>query len=966
MTRSLLSWLATLLLATVPVAAQAPGAFEPGPEEAQFITNTRRLTFEGRRAGEGYFSADGSRMIFQSEREPGNPFYQIYVMDMETGDTTRVSPGTGRTTCAWIHPDGERVLYASTHLDPEAVAKQKAELAKRAEGKEERYSWSYDEHYDIFVQKVDGSGRVNVTNALGYDAEGSFSPDGKLIAFTSNRHAYGPNADELTPEERKRFEMDSAFMLDIYIMNADGTNVKRLMDVKGYDGGPFFSPDGKRICWRRFAPKGETAEIYTMNIDGSDVRKLTSLGHLSWAPFYHPSNEYLVFATNKHGFANFELYLVSVDGGPPVRVTYTDGFDGLAAFTPDGKRMAWTSTRHGGGRKAGQIYIGDWNHEAALAALKKARDKHANAAVTPAELRAHVAHLASPKLAGRATGSAGERAAGDYIASTFADAGLVPDGDNGTYFQPFTFTAGVEPGEANRLAITGVDATLSIGADFNPLGFSKNGAVDAADVVFAGYGINAPATGAFPAYDSFGAIDVAGKWVMVLRGTPGDVDPDWGAHLRRFANERFKAANLADRGACGMIVVHGPRSHYRTALPAIELDGAAGGGSLPAIGISNALADRMLAKGEHGTLASLQTPLEGGEPGTAFALANVAVSTTVDLVPIEKTGRNVLARLCAGDTPIASMIVIGAHYDHLGHGEGGNSLAHGDEVGGIHYGADDNASGVAAVLEIAQWLASMKERGKLPIQHDIVFACWSGEELGLLGSNHYVRSLADGEDVNPPVAAYVNLDMIGRLRDALILQGVGSSDVWRKEIEKRNVPVGLPLKLDDDAFLPTDSTAFYLKGVPVLSAFTGAHGDYHTPRDTPDKLDYDATARIAKLIGLIARGLATSESVPDYRRLERKAGPRRMTGNVALGTMPDYGATDVEGMKIQGTRKGSPADKAGLKSGDVIVELGGKAVTDIYGYMHAMEALKPGTETTIVVERDGKRLTLKILPERKE
>jgi Tol biopolymer transport system component len=213
--------------------------------EAALVSGTRQLTFEGRRAGEGYFSQDGSQLVFQSERETGNPFFQIYVMDRESGDIQRVSPGRGKTTCAWIHPDGNKVLFASTHEDESALDKQRAEIEQRQSGNERRYSWDYDEHFNIYEFDRRAQTYRRLTDERGYDAEGSWSPDGKLIAFASNRQAY---EGELPADDRRQFELDPAYMNDIYIMDADGKNARQLTSVPGYDGGPFFSPDGKRIC----------------------------------------------------------------------------------------------------------------------------------------------------------------------------------------------------------------------------------------------------------------------------------------------------------------------------------------------------------------------------------------------------------------------------------------------------------------------------------------------------------------------------------------------------------------------------------------------------------------------------------------------------------------------------------------------------------------------------------------------
>ena len=340
------------------------------PSERDFLTRIRRLTIEGRRAGEGYWSKDGRQLVFQSEREPGNPFYQIYLMDMESGDTTRVSPGTGKTTCAFINPETSDILFSSTHHDPSSKQQQDEELKFRASGQERRYAWDYDPEMEIYVRSTRSGALRRLTNKRGYDAEASYSPDGQWIVFSSTRDAYDRT---LSPAERKQLETDPSYFGEIYIMraDADGSGPRRLTNVTGYDGGPFFSPDGKRIIWRRFDEAGLIADIWTMNPDGTDQRQITNFKSMSWAPYIHPSGQYVIFASNKLGFENFELFLVDVDGKKePVRVTHTDGFDGLPVPSPDGRQLAWTSNR-GGGRE-GQIYLAQWNHQAALAAVQAA------------------------------------------------------------------------------------------------------------------------------------------------------------------------------------------------------------------------------------------------------------------------------------------------------------------------------------------------------------------------------------------------------------------------------------------------------------------------------------------------------------------------------------------------------------------------------------------------------------------
>src|SRR5262245_21048639 len=361
----------TVLIAA-PVAAQQGTA--PGYQEKDFLTRIRRLTVEGRRAGEGYWSPDGKRLVFQSEREPGNPFYQIYVLDMASGETKRISPGIGKTTCAFFRPGTDEIEFASTHADPKSKQYQDDELAFRASGKERRYSWDYDPEMDIYAYSEKTGALKRLTTARGYDAEGSYSPDGQWIAFSSMRDAYNR---PLSDAEKKQLETDPSYFAEIYIMKADGSGQKRLTNVPGYDGGPFFTHDGSRIVWRRFDVTGLLADVWTMKPDGSDQRQITDFGAMSWAPYEHPSGRYFIFSSNKLGFDNFELFLVDAEGTKePVRVTYTDGFDGLPVPSPDGKTLAWTSTRAGG--SAGQLFLGQWNHEKALEALASATPRKAS------------------------------------------------------------------------------------------------------------------------------------------------------------------------------------------------------------------------------------------------------------------------------------------------------------------------------------------------------------------------------------------------------------------------------------------------------------------------------------------------------------------------------------------------------------------------------------------------------------
>lgn len=946
-------------------------AEEQKGHESELLGNTRQLTFEGKRAGEGYFNADGTKLIFQSEREADNPFYQIYVMDLETGDTERLSTGLGKTTCAWFHPDDTKVVFASTHLDPEAKAKQDEEFAERKKGGR-RYSWSFDDKYDIFEGPIDGSGElVNLTNTLGYDAEGSYSPDGKEILFASNRHAY---TDDLTADEQAQLERDASYFMDLYIMNADGSDVRRLTDSNGYDGGPFFSADGEKIVWRRFAEDGHSAEIYVMNRDGSGERRITNLGAMSWAPYFHPSGDYVVFATSVHGFANFELYIVDTAGEKePIRVTEEETFDSLPVFSPDGQKITWAASRTT--NKQAQIFMADWDDAEARRLLDLEETvvvlpgqipplPDSTAEISPDDLRLHVETLTSEAMEGRLTGTKGEQLATAYIAEAFERLGLEPAGDDGSYFQPFEFAAGVSLGADNHLRITTPDLEPMLDQDWRPLGMSTKGKIDSAEIVFAGYGVVAPTEGSQGSYDSYGDLNVEGKWVMMFRHLPEEIGTKRRQHLYRYADLGYKAAVAHERGAAGIIFVSGPRSSFKDELVPLSFDAATAGSAIGAISISNELAATLLA-GIDKDLDQVQRDLDSGEQVPGFALPDIKVTAEIDLDEEIQTGRNVLARLATSDGSSGSAVMVGAHVDHLGRGVPGKSLAKTSEQGEIHPGADDNASGVAGILEIAEYLTDLKNKGKLELPRDIVFATWSGEELGLLGSSHFVNRFAGDkrDSLQPEIAAYLNMDMIGRYRDNLILQGVGSSTFWPGEIERRNAPVGLAISTNESAFLPTDATSFYLKGVPVLNAFTGPHENYSTPADTADTLNYDDAAKISKLVALLTRAVANADEVPGYvKQTPSELSGRRRTSQIYLGTLPDYAASNVEGALINGVTEDGPAAKAGLEGGDQIVEIAGREIANVYDYSHALDGLKAGEQVNIVVLRKGERLQLELTP----
>ncbi len=990
-------FLPILALLTATVVA------DDAANEARLLTNPRQLILEGKRSGEGYFHPDGNRLIFQSEREEGNPFYQMYVLDLLSGETARVSPGMGKTTCGFFQPGADRVLFASTHADPEAAAKQKAELEFRASGKQRRYAWDYDGTMEIYAGKQDGTQLVNLTNSPGYDAEGAFSPDGKQIVFCSLRAAFP--IEKLPQEKRALYDKDPAWFGEIHLMNADGSNVRRLTDAPGYDGGPFFSPDGERIVWRHFDESGMVADVWTMKTDGADKRRLTDFKSMSWAPYYHPSGNYLIFTSNKLGFANFELFLVDAQGErEPVRVTFTDGFDGLPVFAPDGKRLCWTSGRTTDGKS--QLFLANWNHAAALKALgdapkrkptsaeekalaerTAAREKYFNAQqaalaplpntigvtaipggtkivpeITADDLRNAAQWFSEPGRAGRETGSPGAAAAGEFLGVYFQTLGLKPLGEG--LFHSFTFNSGARVDAAKSkltLATDGKDKTFALDKDFRPLAFSEDGAVEG-EVLFAGYGLSVPEDGKNPRYNSYDGLDAKDKIVLLFRYVPESVEPARRAQLNRYAGLRYKAMMARERGARAVLVVSGPNSPSAGELLGMTNDGSHSASGILAASISTVAAEALLAPSGK-KLKDLQAGLDNENPHAegGFVLPKVQVKLGVGIEHLKKSDRNVVAMVPpTGGSD--EYVIVGAHYDHLGRGGAGSSMARSGEESKVHPGADDNASGTAVVMELAGAFAKERAGTGNKRNRGVIFALWSGEEIGLIGSAAFCEK--------PPVplekvVAYVNFDMVGRLRDnKLTLQGVGSSKLWRKLIEKRNVAAGFSLTLQDDPYLPTDTTSFYPKKIPVLNFFTGAHEDYHRPSDTADKLNIEGLERIAKFAHQIVLDLAAAPERPDFARVERsdQGGGSRDSLRAYLGTIPDY-TTEIKGVKLSGVRGASPAEKAGLKGGDVIVEFAGQKIANIYDYTYGLDSVKIGVPIKVVVEREGKRVELTATPE---
>ena len=973
---------AAMLFATVLAAGPAAAAAPLTDSREGHLADLLMLTHGGQNA-EAYWSPDSRQLIFQSTRPPFE-CDQIFRMAADgSGAPALVSTGKGRTTCAYFMPDGQRVLYSSTHAAGDACPP----AADRSRG----YVWAVYPTYDIWTARPDGSDLRRLTDNHAYDAETTVcSRDGSLL-FTSDR-----DGD-----------------LDLYRMDADGSHVQRLTSTPGYDGGAFFSPDCKKIVWRASRPQGAELEdyrrllaqglvrpgkleIWTANADGGDARQLTYLDAASFAPSFFPAGDRVIFSSN-YGDPQgreFELWAVNLDGSGLERITWSPGFDGFPMFSPDGTRLAFSSNRGQSRPHETNVFVARWvDHPPAAAAgvagaAAPAAGLPAGSAAPPAaaapasamgpdgvlvapvpadtliagRFRDEVRWLADPAREGRGIGSAGLDAAAHWLAERFREIGAAPAGapaargvaEDAAYFQPFDVVVALDVGPGTAVSIDGAPLART---SFQPAGFSASasgaagGAAPAsAEVVVAGYGIAAPELDV----DDYRGIDARGKIVAVRRFTPSEGPFSVPDAARRFGDLRHKAYTAREHGARGLIVVDLPAAPAAqpsvaqpsaaqppaappddAALPLPEVRAAAGSGDagIPVVVVTRAAGARLFdtAAGPH------------------------RVSLAVELIRRTRPAANVVGVLRAGAPDrLPGAVVVGAHYDHLGLGGNGSMAPEAHEP---HLGADDNASGTAALLEAARILAAQRDR----LRRDVYFVAFSGEEEGTLGSTAFSRHSPDGLRL-ADVVAMLNMDMVGRLRNnQLTVLGGETAAEWRELVPAACAREQLGCTLSGDGYGPSDHSPFYAAGVPVLHFFTGAHEDYHKPSDTPDKINAIGGARVAMLVADVAREAAAQPARLTYKATPAPApaGDVRSYG-ASLGTVPDYAGDGRPGVLIGGVRPEGAAERAGMRRGDLLIELAGTPIRGIYDFMYVLQRSKPGDTVKAVVDRGGKRLELAV------
>lgn len=578
-----------------------------------------------------------------------------------------------------------------------------------------------------------------------------------------------------------------------------------------------------------------------------------------------------------------------------------------------------------------------------------------------AKLRGHITYLASEQLAGRYPGSEGNKLAADYVAAAFQRNGLRPLSTS--YFQDFTIPINVSmAAEGNSVgfeilvpklgvpteALKPVKIGWKSGSDYLPLGYSASKSISG-EMVFVGFGM----TDASRNYDDYAGIDVKGKIVIAITGDPNNYNPH--GRFKVDAAVRTRTINAREHGAIGIIFVH-PQGDSSEVLMPLHYDSKANEAGIVVLHARRTVVAKIFPKDR--PLFTQEEEIVKTKKPRSFDIPNTKVNISVNMKVEETNISNVIGYVQGSDPQhVKEFIVVGAHYDHLGWGDE-HSLYDGSEKK-IHFGADDNASGTAGMLELAALIA------KNPLPRTVVFMAFNAEERGLLGSAYYTKNpLSPLEET----ICMVNLDMIGRLKDnKLNVHGIGSSSKWKELIDEVNKQYNFTIATGEDGFGPSDHASFYAKDKPVLFLFTGLHADYHRPTDTPDKINYAGESQVVKFVETVLRKIGDMPEKPDFMKVKTTQS-QSTTFNVIFGVIPDY-SDHPKGLHITGVREGTPAEKAGLKGDDIITKFGTTSVKNIYDLTYALGQSKPGDKVKVTVlrgAREDKEVVLDVTLEGKK
>jgi hypothetical protein len=563
--------------------------------------------------------------------------------------------------------------------------------------------------------------------------------------------------------------------------------------------------------------------------------------------------------------------------------------------------------------------------------------------------------LSAPNMEGRGAGTEGIDRAARLIEQRYTSLGLQAAGTHG-YLQPFTVITGAELKGKNSLHVQQGNAKtdLKLNQDFVPFSFSASGEVSG-PAVFAGYGVSAPEFG----YDDYAGLNVKDKIVVLLRSEPSG----FAAKSRNAGTQHSqlvaKAINARNHGAKAVVVVNGKLQHGEEDVLTRfgSLSGPVDSGVL-LVQVKNTEAERWFqAAGK--SLNVVQDGINAATKPASFVFTeDLQLSLDVGVEHEHATVNNVLAYL-PGETD--EYIIVGAHYDHLGRGNV-DSLAP-SQIGQIHPGADDNASGTAGVLELAQKLAPM--RGKL--RRGILFMNFAGEELGLLGSAEWVAHPTRPLD---NAVAMLNMDMIGRIKDDKVyIGGIGTGSTFKSALEQAEGKFPFKIESSSSGYASSDHTSFVTKKIPVLFFFSGLHSDYHRPSDTWEKINSEAAVRLVALVSNVTEQLASATDRPEFKVVKEETPSGTTTSGGGgygpyFGSIPDFGQIE-NGVKFSDVKPGSPAEKAGFKPGDILVQFGDKPIKNLYDFTDALRRSKVGDVVEVQVLRDGKPVTAKVTLEQR-
>lgn len=924
----------------LPLVGDASLSF---PKETR-ITNLRQLTFGGTNA-EAYWSFDGRWLSYQHTGEDACD--QIYRIGLDGTAKQRISSGQGRTTCAYYTPNNKWIVYSSTHATSKACPAEP--------DKSKGYLWPIYPSYQFYRATPDGKEITPMEPGApsAYNGEMTLCKDGSAI-FTSDR-----NGD-----------------LDLYTGKVDSkgmlSDIKQITNTLGYDGGAFFSEDCTKIVWRASRPKPgkeaqeyieflkqhlvkpTTLELWIADRDGSNAQQVTKLGAAAFAPYFTPDKSRILFSSNlnKPGGRNFDIFMIKTNGTELEQITHSGTFDSFPMFSPDGKYLAFSSNRNARKHRETNIFIADWNGYTNSTPLTMEDAMPAN------RFYATVRELSGNDMEGRGVTTAGLDKAEALVIDRFESLGLATtdktlghtDGVKG-FEHPITIITGVDA-EAKENSLKADWKSLKFKDDFAPANFSAEKKFNG-ELVDAGHGMFIPGKG----IDEFNSKEIKGRMVLIRTGVPEGLKltPQ---ERTSYLDLRYKIFLARERGAAGVLFWNPEASDKEpeNLLKSIQDSSVSvsGDSGLPALFISKKVA-----------LELSQSP------------NRVKISGSIKLKRKTKSISNLLGWIgdksaCRAKTPV----VIGAHLDHLGYG--GSTSLDAAVARVIHPGADDNASGIAALIEVA------RELKKNPGNNQCyLIAAFTAEEIGVVGSSKLVAWMTK-HGIKP--RAMLNMDMVGHLRNnTLIAFGADTASEWKGILDKRCGENALKCVGSGDGFGPSDHMPFYVAGVPVLHFFTGTHADYHRSTDTVETINATGGIQVAELVASIAKDVtktlhfqkpATSKtsggSGEEHAHSSGSATAR--IDNAYLGTIPDYAQMadpsnlNQTGVRLSGVREGSPGEQAGIKAGDRITGITLKSegptqgqpreIQSLQDYTLVLSELKPNDLIEIQIVRDGKALKL--------